>query len=209
MSVPKVVVAISGGGRTLLNLLRYSEKERAFEIAGVISSSDKCKGNAMATDRGIPLFIGSFSPKFKNETTSNLKDWLTEVKPDLIALAGFLKPFPILENYIDRIVNIHPALLPKHGGPGMYGNRVHCAVLESREKESGATIHMVTEKYDEGAILAQARVDISSLNTAEEIAKVVFEAECDLYPQTIRKFLEKKLSPDKPFLYDFKCEGEK
>ena len=91
----------------------------------------------------------------------------------------------------------------------MYGSRVHKAVLENKEKESGATIHIVTENYDEGPILAQVKVDISTLQSANEIADAVFKAECDLYPQTIRMFLEKKLSPSKPFFYNFKWEGEK
>jgi folate-dependent phosphoribosylglycinamide formyltransferase PurN len=188
----RVVVAISGGGRTLKNLL-LRQPQSDYEIVGVISSSPSCSGNRIATENGLPLFVGDFSLRAWAPTAARLADWLDAVKADWIALAGFLKMFPLNHRLKDNIINIHPALLPQYGGKGMYGMNVHEAVLAAHEQQSGATIHRVNEKYDEGAIIAQVTVDITGLATAAEIAHRVFEAECDIYPQVLHRLVRGEL----------------
>lgn len=175
-----IAVAISGQGRSLANLLKEQARSSYF-VAGVISSSIHCAGNQIAEDVGLPLFIGNFS---QHSCRNELALWLADHQINWVALAGFLKIFPILDGFRDRVVNIHPALLPKYGGPGMYGLRVHQAVYSAGDKQSGATIHFVSAKYDEGPPIARIYVDIEGL-TAEEIAERVFNAECQLYPKVL------------------------
>lgn len=172
-----VAVAISGGGRTLENLL-LKEDSYQYRVRAVISSSTSCKGLQIAQDRDLPVFIASF-PLSDNQ---DLNSFLKRYDIDVIALAGFLKPFPVLDLYKSRIVNIHPALLPRYGGRGMYGRFVHQSVKESGDAVSGPTIHLVNEEYDKGDIIAQAEVDISREKDAEGIANRVFNLECKLYP---------------------------
>ena len=100
-------------------------------------------------------------------------------------LAGFLHYLPIPAAWRGRVVNIHPALLPKFGGKGMYGDRVHQAVIEAREKESGCTVHWVDDVYDHGAVILQKRVPVRPDDTAEDLAHRVFDAECEAYPEAI------------------------
>jgi folate-dependent phosphoribosylglycinamide formyltransferase PurN len=114
---------------------------------------------------------------------------LHEVSADWLALCGFLKVFPLFPEYRDRTVNIHPALLPRHGGRGMYGQHVHSAVLKAGDTASGATVHYVTEAYDEGATIAQVAVPVEPNDTPEALAARVFKAECQLYPQVINSLV--------------------
>jgi phosphoribosylglycinamide formyltransferase-1 len=115
---------------------------------------------------------------------------LHQFQPDLIVLAGFLLKFPesILTEY-PKVINIHPALLPKYGGKGMYGKNVHQAVLENKEKETGITIHYVNEHYDEGEFIFQKSVNIEDCKTAEEIAQKIHELEHQYFPEVIRKLI--------------------
>ena len=189
----KVLVAISGKGRTLQNLIS-KQTQFNYEVAAVVSSSETCQGNQIAIENNIPLFIGNFSKSSIEKTTDELALFTEVNKISWIALCGFLKPFPILENFREKIINIHPALLPKYGGKGMFGMNVHKAVFESGDSESGATIHFVTEKYDEGQIVSQTKVDISKAVSPQEIADKVFTAECDLYPQTIHDLIAKAIN---------------
>lgn len=190
----KVIVGISGGGRSLKNLYERTQTGvYPFEIMGVISSNPTCAGNELARKFRLPLFIGDFSAKHRSETSIKMAEWIEESSADLIALAGFLKPFPLDHKLGDQIINIHPSLLPKFGGPGMYGKRVHEAVVAAGEEFSGATIHAVTEKYDEGPIIAQVSVKVPS-SDPQELADEVFKAECELYPEVLRLISEGKLN---------------
>src|SRR5690606_22240890 len=116
---------------------------------------------------------------------------LKEIKPDLIVLAGFLLKFPeiILKEFPNKVINIHPALLPKYGGKGMYGNFVHEAILKNKEAETGITIHYVNENYDEGAIISQKKISISENDTAETIAEKVHKLEYEWFPKIIEEIL--------------------
>ena len=203
-----VVVAISGGGRTLANLLAR-EAQFAYKIVGVISSSPSCRGNVIAQQAGLPLFVGDFSPATGHQTAEQLRPWLEECGAKMIALGGFLKVFPLNHPLAARVVNIHPALLPKFGGRGMYGERVHAAVIAHGEKESGATIHQVNERYDEGRIMAQVVIAIAGDETPHSLAAKVFAAECDLYPQALHKIASGLLSCEAGFFsYHFTPSAE-
>lgn len=118
-----------------------------------------------------------------------LADWQT----DIIALAGYMIKIPaeVINRYEGRILNIHPALLPKFGGKGFYGQKVHEAVIQSDEIESGCTVHLVTEQYDEGPILAQAKVTITEEDDASVLAKRILEQEHLLYPKVIAELADK------------------
>lgn len=128
----------------------------------------------------------------KNEFLNGiLLDHLKNLQPSAIVLAGFLWKIPeiMVASFPNRIINIHPALLPKYGGKGMYGNHVHESVLQNKEPETGITIHLVNEHYDEGAILFQAKCDIKHVLTVEEITKKVHELEYAHFPKVIENYL--------------------
>jgi len=201
----RVIVAISGGGRTLANLLERQKEGYPFEICGVIASSSKCKGIQIAEHANLPVFVGDFSREKFNQTSQDLYSWISGFNAGWIALGGFLKIMPVWPDWNNRIVNIHPALLPKFGGKGMYGHHVHAAVLEAGEKETGATIHFVNEKYDEGAIVAQTKVKVQPDDTPEILADRVFQGECKLYPEVLKDLIEKELPLEggKIKLYEF------
>ena len=200
MPTPKIriAVAISGAGRSLQNLIQQSKLPSSlYEIVGVIGSTASCKGMAIAKEELLPTFSGKFTPSSYPE---DLEVWIQALKVDWIFLAGFLKVFPILEPWENRIVNIHPALLPKFGGKGMYGARVHQAVIDSRESITGATVHIVTEEYDKGPILAQIKMKVDT-TSPKTLAADVFVGECDLYPKVANWLADQTLPAKKPIIY--------
>jgi len=121
-------------------------------------------------------------------------DTLNREEVQLIALAGYLRKIPpkVLRRYKNRIINIHPALLPKYGGKGMYGMNVHKAVIASGDKETGVTIHYVNGEYDQGEIIAQRKVPVLAGDTAESLAKRVLKVEHEFYPQVIKELIERQ-----------------
>lgn len=186
----KVVVAVSGGGRSLKNLLFRQKNFGSFKVCGVISSKAECGGAELARSSNLPLLVESFSSH--DVASDALSRWLHEIQPDLIVLAGFLKIFPVTFPGKDTgwmTINIHPSLLPAHGGKGFYGMRVHRAVLASGDQESGASIHQVSGRYDEGDLIAQVRVPVLKSDTPESLAGRVFDAECFLLPVTIHRLV--------------------
>lgn len=200
MPTPKIriAVAISGAGRSLHNLIQQSKLPSSlYEIVGVIGSTASCKGMVVAKEESLPTFSGKFTPFSYPE---DLDIWIQALKVDWIFLAGFLKVFPILERWENRIVNIHPALLPKFGGKGMYGARVHQAVIDSRESVTGATVHIVTEEYDKGPILAQIKMKVDT-TSPKKLAADVFAGECDLYPKVANWLADRTLPAKKPIIY--------
>ncbi len=176
-----VAVAVSGGGRSLRNLLAH-ESAAPWKISAIISSSADCGAVAIAHEGNIPLFIGDFSKNSREFTSSSLAKFLSQHRIEWIVLAGFLKLFPSLSSYEDRVINIHPALLPKFGGKGMHGHHVHEAVLAAKEAITGATVHFVNNRYDEGAAIAQIEVGVAPSDDAIQLADKVFTAECKLLP---------------------------
>jgi phosphoribosylglycinamide formyltransferase-1 len=178
----RVAVAISGGGSNLQALLDALGPGAPAQVALVISSSATAGGIERARSRKVPTHIltDHRSPA----------EWLAQLQQhriDLIVLAGYLKLVPpgVISSFRGRILNIHPALLPAFGGAGMYGKRVHEAVLASGVKESGCTVHLVDEEYDRGEILAQARVPVLPGDTAESLAARVLAAEHQLLPKIV------------------------
>ncbi len=140
-------------------------------------------------------FSSQTHPDFE-ELDSVITQTMLDHKIDLVVLAGYMKKIgdQLLNQYKNRIVNIHPSLLPAHGGQGMYGMNVHQAVIDARDNISGATIHLVNEDYDQGRILAQKSIDISEQDTAESLAAKVLKIEHELYPETLQKIISGEIS---------------
>lgn len=188
---PRLVVLLSGGGRTLLNLVAAIEQGRLWaQIPLVISSRRDAQGIARAREAGLTVDV--LRPRdfpdaaaFAAEQTRRI----LAARPDLVIMAGYLVHYPVPAALAGRILNIHPALLPRHGGRGLYGERVHAAVLAAGDRESGCTVHVVDDEYDHGRIVAQARVPVRPGDTVDALAARVFEAECALYPRVIADFL--------------------
>ncbi|MBD3332402.1 phosphoribosylglycinamide formyltransferase [candidate division GN15 bacterium] len=189
----RIAVFISGGGSNLQALI---DAEKAGILAGdvvwVVSSSKKAYGLRRAEQAGIDTWV--YMPKRYDSAQGAAQDLLrklTEREIDYIALAGYLKLLPaeVVRAYSGRIVNIHPALLPKYGGKGMYGHHVHEAVLAAGETESGPTVHLVDEIYDNGRILEQVRVPVESDDTPDSLAARVLEQEHKLYPRVLSKLI--------------------
>lgn len=183
----KLAVCVSGRGSNLTALLEALRGSPLARVEVVFSN----RADAVALTRAREWGIAA-------EPFTSFRDgaeWLTRLKAhqvDLIVLAGYLKlvPAEVIQAYRGRIVNIHPALLPAFGGPGMYGHHVHEAVLKSGVGESGATVHLVDEVYDRGTILAQARVPVRAGDTPDLLAARVLEAEHRLLPQVVLRAAE-------------------
>lgn len=179
-----LAIFASGNGSNAENIIRYFLKSERIRVALILSNREDAFVHTRAQALGVPS--RSFRKAEFDEGKSVL-DALQAYSVDFIVLAGFLLKVspPILEAYPDRILNIHPALLPKHGGKGMYGDRVHRAVIDAGDTESGITIHYVNEHYDEGAILFQARCQVLPTDSADDVAQKVHELEYLHFPKVI------------------------
>lgn len=189
----RLAVFVSGRGSNLKAILENSELKNLIQVVAVFSDKTDCKAFDIARVNGIQTkIIGAGEGKVSN---ANLNEVLKNLKIDLIVLAGYLKlvPMDVVKNFENRIINIHPALLPSFGGKGMYGMNVHKAVFESSAKVSGATVHFVNAEYDKGTIIAQKCVDISDAISPEEIAERVLKIEHLLLPEVIKAFAENRL----------------
>ena len=180
----KLALLISGSGRTLQNFIEEIAARRLdASIAVVVSSSRGAGGNERAKTAGIPLeIVDPKAPGFSDAVTKAVDPH----KPDLVLLAGFLHLWKFPAKYEGRVLNIHPALLPKHGGKGMYGHHVHEAVLAAGDKESGCTVHVADLRYDRGPILLQRRVPVHPDDTPATLAARVFAEEMIAYPEAVR-----------------------
>lgn len=178
----RIAVALSGRGSNLEALLRAMEADGPAEIALVITDKAEAPGLEHARRRGIPVTVLSDAGAPEGWLQS-----LHENRIDLLVLAGYLKLVPagVVAEYRGRIMNTHPSLLPAFGGKGMYGERVHRAVLASGARETGVTIHLVDEAYDRGPILARSRVPVREDDTPERLAARVLEAEHRLLPAAV------------------------
>lgn len=185
-----IVLFASGSGSNVENIIRYFRGNPNITVAAVFAN----KRNAKVLDRCDVLKVNALyfnRPAFHENDL--VRDILKSIDPDLIVLAGFLWKIPknIIQAFPDKIINIHPALLPKYGGKGMYGSKVHEAVKANRETETGITIHYVNENYDEGSIIHQEKVAISSEDNPDTIAAKVHKLEYEHYPQVIEKLVMK------------------
>jgi len=178
----RVAVAISGRGSNLAALIAALPAGSPAEIGLVLSNRAAAGGLEIARASGVPTLVLA-----DPGDASAWIDALAAHRIDLVVLAGYLKLVPprVVDRYRGRILNIHPALLPAFGGPGMYGHRVHEAVLAAGATVSGATVHLVDEVYDRGPILAQARVAVQPGDTPERLAARVLEAEHLLLPAVV------------------------
>ena len=187
-----IAIFASGTGTNADNIIKYFAKTNIV-IKAIISNNIDAGVLKIAESNKIETLVHTFQT---NDKFEDLFDFLNNKEIDLIVLAGFLKLIPVelIKKYPKRIINIHPALLPKYGGKTMYGMRVHDAVIKNNENESGITIHFVNEYYDEGEIIFQAKTDIRSCTTAEEIAQKIHELEYRFYPEIIQKLLSNHLN---------------
>lgn len=189
----KIAVFVSGRGSNLKAILINPDLKNLVQVVAVISDKLDCGAFEIAKEFGIKTFTaGVGEGKISNdEITSELK----KLGCELIVLAGYLKLIPdnLIDNFENRIINIHPALLPSFGGRGMYGMNVHKAVFNSSAKVSGATVHMVDKTYDTGKIITQKCVEISDVNSPEEIAEKVLRVEHQILPDVVKAFAENKI----------------
>lgn len=184
-----IVLFASGNGSNAEKIIKFFKNSEYGKVVGVFSNKPDAKVLDRAKNHDIPSVV--FNKAELNE--GFVLEQLRQFQPDLIVLAGFLLKFPesILKEY-PKVINIHPALLPKYGGKGMYGMNVHQAVLDNKEKETGITIHYVNEHYDEGEFIFQKSVNIEDCKTAEEIANKIHELEHQYFPKVISQVLNSK-----------------
>lgn len=191
----RIAVLLSGTGRTLENLLACRERgELDVDIPVVISSRPDVRGVEVAQQAGIEthVFTRRQAPS-PSELSAAVRRAIDPHDVDLLVLAGYLLRLEILPEWEGRVINIHPSLLPLFGGRGMYGSRVHRAVLASGMRVSGCTVHIVTEEYDAGPILLQRCVPVEQDDDVDSLAARVFALECELYPEAIRLFAAKRV----------------
>ena len=187
MIMKRLAVFVSGGGTNLQRIAEYFAPNPEVEIACVVSNNKEAYANQRAKNLGIPLVMldrQTFNDKAFSE-------YLKSLHVDMIVLAGFLWLVPkhLIEAFPNRIINIHPALLPKYGGKGFYGHHVHEAVVAAHEKESGITIHYVNEHYDSGSIIFQAKVALTDTDTPDDVAAKIHILEQENFPVVIEKLL--------------------
>lgn len=188
-------VLISGGGRTLLNILECIENGQLnAEVPIVISSRETVKGVERARNAGLDVkIIRTKDYPDVADFSKKLEDELSAAKVDLVIQAGWLCLWKIPDRFINKVMNIHPALLPSFGGKGMWGHHVHEAVLAAGCKVSGCTVHFCTNEYDRGPIIVQRTCCVAGDDDANTLAERVFEQECIAYPEAIKLFAEGRL----------------
>lgn len=188
MKTKNIVLLASGSGSNVENIVRYFQDRPDITISAVLTN----KKDAKVLDRCDRLAVnGLYFNRTSFYDSDCVLDVLKAFNLDLIVLAGFLWKIPekIIQTFPDKIINIHPALLPKYGGKGMYGNKVHRAVKANGDTETGITIHYVNENYDEGAIIHQAKTMIVAEDDVERIAQKIHELEYAHFPKVIEKLL--------------------
>jgi len=191
--VLKVAVFVSGRGSNLRAILNSHKLRKLIKVQAVISNKVTCPAFKIAEEYSLSNYV--VGKEEKSISNDNLSEFLKSLEIDLVVLAGFLKMIPddMIIDFRNRIINIHPALLPSFGGKGMYGMNVHEAVYNSSAQVSGVTVHFVDETYDTGKIIAQRCIDISDVDSPEEISERVLTVEHELLPYIIEKFALNKI----------------
>ena len=184
----KIAIFASGSGTNAENIIKFSKENKNFEISAIFSNNKNAYVIQRAINHNIKYYIFPRPGFYESKKVLNI---LGKNNIDFIVLAGFLWLIPeyLIEAYPNKIINIHPALLPKYGGKGMYGMKVHEAVVENKDTESGITIHYVNKEYDNGDIIFQAKCGVLPKDTPEDIAKKVHELEYKHFPLVIEKLL--------------------
>ena len=184
-----VAIFASGKGTNAENLMRHFANDTRIKIKLVITNKD----DAGVVERAekYKKIIQIISKEALNNYSAKIVEFLKGEKIDLIILAGFLLKIPeaLIKAFPNKMVNIHPSLLPKYGGKGMYGMHVHKAVIENKEKESGITVHFVNEEYDNGKIILQAKCDVLESDIPETLSKKIHDLEYEYFPKAIEKLL--------------------
>lgn len=184
----KIVLFASGSGSNVENIINYFKNNPQVDVAGIFCNNP----SALVIERANRLNVAVELITRESLNDGTVRNQLQSMSPNLIVLAGFLLKFPaeIVRTFPNKIINIHPALLPKYGGKGMYGINVHRSVLANRDAESGISIHYVNEHYDEGDIIFSDSVSVSNCTSPEEIAQKVHELEHRHYPMIIEQLLK-------------------
>lgn len=189
----KIAIFASGTGSNAAKMMDYFKDHKNIQIALIVSNKKTAPVLETAASKDIPTHLITRSDFYETE---NILKIFNEYSVDFVVLAGFLWLIPeyLVKAFPNKIVNVHPALLPKFGGKGMYGMHVHRAVKEAGEKESGPTIHFVNEHYDEGNIIFQAKTQIDKHDTAEIIQKKVLQLEHEHYSRIVEQVVTKQLT---------------
>ncbi|KAF2328408.1 phosphoribosylglycinamide formyltransferase [Flavobacterium nitrogenifigens] len=184
----KIIVFASGSGTNAENIIKYFSNTEIAKVVSVFTNNASAKVIERAKNHQIPVEIFEKNELLERKVLQKIQ----KIDPDLIVLAGFLLKFPenIIEQYPNKIINIHPALLPSYGGKGMYGMHIHRAIVNNKEKETGISIHYVNENYDEGAIIFQANVALTDEDTPETVAEKIHELEQKHFPEIIHRILD-------------------
>ncbi|MBE0390674.1 phosphoribosylglycinamide formyltransferase [Flavobacterium sp. PL002] len=184
----KILIFASGSGSNAENIIKYFENKEIATVISVFTNNP----NATVIEKAKNLGVSSYVFNKSELIEGKVLQYISKLQPDLIVLAGFLLKFPddIIAAYPNKVINIHPALLPKYGGKGMYGMNVHQAVVENRELETGITIHFVNEHYDEGGILFQTSVSLNEQDTATTVAGKIHVLEQKYFPEVIENLLK-------------------
>ncbi len=183
----RIAILASGSGSNAENIIKYFSANNEVEVPFVISNRKEVYVHERCKYLGVPSYV---IPKadFENGVVTK---FLLDNKIDLVVLAGFLLRIPddMLAAYPNKVINIHPSLLPKYGGKGMYGDNVHKAVVENKETESGITIHFLNDRFDEGEHVAQYKCEVLPTDTPEDVAAKVHALEYEWYPKVIENIL--------------------
>ena len=185
----KIVVFASGSGSNAERIATYFAEKGTAQVQAILSNNPQAGVLARAKRLAIPSIVFDRQAFYHSDIVLNI---VKSLQPDLIVLAGFLWKVPVYltETYPDKIINIHPSLLPKYGGKGMYGAHVHQAVIDHGEKESGITIHYVNEHYDEGNIIFQAKTEVLPTDTPDTLAEKIHQLEYQHFPEVISRFVD-------------------
>ncbi len=184
----RIAIFASGSGTNAENIVEYFKPNPDIDVCLILSNKSDAYVLERARKLNVPTYVFGRQEFYQSDEVVNI---LYEYQVDFVVLAGFLWLVPdnILKKYNNRIINIHPALLPKYGGKGMYGKRVHEAVLENNEKESGISVHLVNEVYDAGDVVFQTKCSVEPDDTPESLAERVHKLEYEFYPKVIEDLL--------------------
>lgn len=185
----KIVLFASGSGTNAENIIRYFKNSDLAEVIAVLSNKPTAKALKRAHDLNVKALCFDREAFYE---TNDILHILEDINPDVIVLAGFLWLFPskILKKFPNRVINLHPALLPKYGGKGMFGEKVHKSVIENKEKNTGITIHYVNENYDDGKIIFQISIPVIPNETPSGLAGKIHELEYLHFPKVIENILK-------------------
>ncbi len=188
----RTAVFASGGGTNFQALLDHQRLGGSWRIVLLVCDREEAGAITRAVEAGVPVTVIGTQARAASDVGREMLEHLTRHRVDLVLLAGYVKMVPpeVVARYRRRMLNVHPALLPSFGGKGMYGKRVHAAVLAAGARESGASVHFVDEEYDRGPVIAQRSVPVLEGDSAETLAARVLEVEHELYPAAVDHICE-------------------